>query len=141
MASIALLLLVFSGSVGVPLFTHTCLEEKVTIHTLFSASDHCDDMKAATPEKQHISCCEAPKQLVKDRCCSEEAKHLAMKFDFFEHWQTQAAIITQPFTDIHKYLPYTVLFSEDQEVLFATNTDPPPRSGREILHQICIWRL
>lgn len=141
LASIALLLLVFSGSIGAPLYTHTCLEEKVTIHTLFTASKHCDDLEAATYEKQHVSCCAAPKQLVKDNCCSEEAQHLAMKFGFFEHWQTQLALAPQLISDIVTYLPYTVVFPDEQEVLYATNSSPPPLSGRDILHRICIWRL
>ena len=140
-ASIALLLLVFSGSVGVPLYTHTCFEEKVTIRTFFTASEHCEDMASAPHHEAHSSCCAAPEQQVKDNCCSEEAKHLAMKFGFFEQWQLQLALAPQLIPEVTAILPYVLVFPDEREVLYATNSDPPPLSGKDILHRICIWRL
>lgn len=140
--SITLALLVFSGSIGAPLYSHTCSHDNVTIHTLFLSPDHCVEMDVQ-PVEQHASCCavKTPEQQVKEKCCSEQVTHLSMQFNFFEHWHMQAAIIPQFVPEITHYLPYTVLFSEDREVLYASNTDPPPLSGREILHRICIWRL
>jgi len=43
---------------------------------------------------------------------------------------------------ISRFLPFRLEFpAEEQVLLYASDTDPPPLSGRELLHRICIWRL
>jgi hypothetical protein len=144
--SIGLVLLFFFGSVGVPLFRHTCSMEDITIHTLFTSSDHCEETAPVVVEK---SCCKAEEQSVTTKneeraesgsCCSDDVKRLAMQFSFFEQWQL-TAIIPQGEISITAFLPYTSVFPREEQLLFAANSDPPTLSGRELLHSICILRL
>jgi len=140
--SIALVLLVFCGSVGIPLYQHTCQHEDITINTLFTASDHCESMDA--PEPVVNSCCasEAKEQVADDHCCTEDVTRLAMNFSFFVNWQMTAAIVPSAELQISRFLPFRLEFpAEEQVLLYASDTDPPPLSGRELLHRICIWRL
>ena len=139
--SIALVLLVFCGSVGIPLYQHTCLHEDITIHTLFTASDHCEAMHE--PEPSVPSCCaKEVKTIVEDdHCCTEDVSRLAMNFSFFVNWQLTAAIVPQPELNISRFLSFEPAFPAGEQLFCASDSDPPPLSGRELLHRICILRL
>jgi hypothetical protein len=129
--SIALVLLVFSGSVGVPLYQHTC-------------SDHCKAMEQAVQPERH-SCCAKPQpqkaQIKKETCCTENVTRLALSFNFFEHARQAVAAIPDTLLANARFLPYAPVFPTESRVLYASNSDPPPLSGREILRAICILRL
>jgi hypothetical protein len=143
--SIALVMLFFLGSVGVPLFRHTCSMEEITIHTLFTSSDHCEEMASVAAEK---SCCKEEQSVTANSeraesgsCCSDDVKRLAMQFGFFEQWQLTAITIPQGEISIAAFLPYSNVFPREEQLLFAANSDPPTLSGRDLLHSICILRL
>ena len=144
--SILSVLLVFFGSVGVPLYQHTCQHEDITINTLFTASDHCEAGHEAVVEKAH-DCCAAPEpetdqdQLADDSCCSEHVSRLAMSFNYFEQWQLVVAIIPAAAFSAEKYLPYAPSFPAESQIQYAANTDPPPLTGRQRLCANCILRL
>jgi hypothetical protein len=143
--SIALILLVFSGSVGIPLYQHTCTHENITIHTLFTASDHCEEMQSQPVEKDE--CCAkaarqaAAEQVEKEPCCKEDVTRLAMTFNYFEHVQLSVGILPPAIPSIEQILPYTSVFPAEDAVLFASNSDPPPLPGRERLCLNCVYRL
>jgi hypothetical protein len=144
--SIASVLLVFFGSVGIPLYQHTCLHEDITINTLFTASDHCEDGHEAVEETPD-DCCAVPEpaikqdQLSENHCCSEDISRLAMSFDYFEQWQLAMAVIPTTSLSVEKYLPYAPSFPTESQIQFAANTDPPALSGRQRLCANCILRL
>lgn len=144
--SIASVLLVFFGTVGVPLYQHTCLHEDITINTLFTASDHCEDGHE-DEEQQADDCCAVPEpkidheRLSENHCCSEDISRLAMSFDYFEQWQQAVAAIPAPVFSVEKYLLYAPAFPSESHIRFATNTDPPALSGRQRLCANCILRL
>ena len=142
--SIAIVLLVFFGSVGIPLYQHKCLHDDITIHTLFTGSDHCEVMQEEE-QPNAPDCCasKVKKQEVKeDHCCTEDVTRLALAFNFFENWQLQTAMIPQAELKIAQHLPYSTEFpAEKQVMLCVSDTDPPPLSGRDRLPVICIWRL
>ena len=135
-----LVLFVFLGSLGIPLYEHTCLHEKMSIKTLFKASDHC--AVKASDQHQHPTCCaKASKEVVKDECCTEEMTYLTMTFNFFEFTDTPISLLPQvPFTYTKEQLFSSILLS-NEIVLFATNPDPPSLSGKDLLPKNCIWRL
>lgn len=139
--SIALVLLVFCGSAGIPLYQHTCLHEDITINTLFTGSDHCK----ATHEPEQVieSCCggKTKEQLTDNHCCTEDVARLAMNFGFFENWQLTPAVIPQRELSIARFLPFQPVFPVEKSLLYASDKDPPSISGRERLHRICTWRL
>lgn len=144
--SIAIVLLVFFGSVGVPLYQHTCLHEDITIQTLFTASGHCEKGHETVAEKP-ADCCAAPEpsadrdEVGDTHCCTENVSHLAMSFNYFEQWQLAVAIVPQAAFSVEKYLPYVPSFPSESQIRYAANTDPPPLSGRERLCANCILRL
>ena len=144
--SIASVLLVFFGTVGVPLYQHTCLHEDITINTLFTASDHCEEGHEAM-EQQADDCCAVPEpEIARDQfsdkhCCSENVSRLAMSFDYFEQWQLAVAVIPAAAFSVEKYLPYAPSFPSESYIQYAANTDPPALSGRQRLCANCILRL
>lgn len=141
--SIALIVLVFSGSVGIPLYQHTCLHENITISTLFTGSDHCEEEHIEKQGRTVAPCCAIPseKQVTKDHCCSEEVTRLALPFNYIEQAQSLVYLAPEfPFPAAH-YLLYQIIIPAENRLLYAANSDPPPLSGRELLHINCVWRL
>lgn len=139
--SIGLLLLVFLGTVGVPLYRHTCLHDKVTINTLFMSSDHCDP-EHEQQEMQHEDCCKpVAETVVEDGCCSESMSMLAISFNFFEHVQLTPLLAPELVKNAAYYLSFVPETVEKERLLAFSNTDPPKPGGKELLTRICIWRI
>jgi hypothetical protein len=143
--SIALIVLIFSGSVGIPLYQHTCSHENITINTLFTASGHCDEMDAEPAAVD--DCCakaaaaKAKAQIEKEPCCKEDVTRLAMSFNYFEHAQLFAAVIPTVSLSIEQFLLYTSVFPAEDQLQYASNSDPPRISGRGLLCLNCMLRL
>jgi len=135
-----LVLFVFLGSLGVPLYEHTCLRERISTKTLFTTSDHC--AVKAQHEHQHPSCCaKAEQEVITNECCIEEMTFLTMTFHFFERADAPLFVLPQvPFSFINEPL-YRASFPSNEIAFFATNPDPPSCSGKELLPKHCIWRL
>lgn len=144
LVSIALGLLAFFGSAGIPLFQHTCTMEDVTIQTLFTSSDHCEEAPVEVETccaAEETAAAETHEHVKQEPCCTDDVKRLALQFNFFEHWQLSAATLPNAPLSIASYLPYTAVFPREEQLLFAANSDPPPLTGRERLCSICILRL
>jgi hypothetical protein len=145
--SISLIVIVFSGSVGIPLYRHTCSEENVTINTLFTTSDHCEEMEAPPVLEEHACCAHAEpvvnteKHIEKEPCCKEDMTRIALSFDYFSQWQLLVAIIPVMPSSIEQFLPYTTVFPSEEQLLYACDSDPPPIQGRERLCRNCVYRL
>lgn len=135
-----LVVFVFLGSLGVPLYEHTCLHEKTSIKTLFKASDHCAVKES--DQHQHPTCCaKKAKEVVKDECCTEEMTFLTMTFNFFEFTDTPISFLPSfPFS-VKKEQLFTSVLPSDETVLFDTNPDPPRSYGRTLLPKYSVWRL
>ncbi len=138
LVGIGLMILVFLGSIGIPIYRHSCSHEQITIQTLFTKSDHCDqDIEV------NDTCCEdnAADDAVDDRCCTDEIKRLSLAFDYVEssYYHHPVWTITYPL------LPQSCLTTEirfaHQPVLVAQFTEPPPKPLGERLPVNCSWRL
>lgn len=135
---IGLMVLVFLGSIGIPLYRHSCSHEQVTIQTLFTMSDHCEE--EAEEEK---SCCEKriPDEAVSDNCCSDEVQRLSLSFDYFEsaHYQYPVWIAQAPLLTEFQFTP-EIIYADEPIVVFQI-TKPPPKPLGERLPVNCCWRL
>ncbi|HLP56683.1 MAG TPA: hypothetical protein VK151_16720 [Fluviicola sp.] len=140
LVGIGLIALVFLGSIGIPLYRHSCSHEQITIQTLFTMSDHCE-AEAETED----SCCEKaiPEQSesVDDNCCTDEIKRLSLPFDYFEsaHYELPVWIAVIPKLSELRFVPESI--PSDESLIACQITEPPPKPLGERLPVNCCWRL
>jgi hypothetical protein len=122
-----LLSIVFIGTVGVRVFTHSCKEDGVFKTYFVNVNNHCEDKKAELPP-----CCQKEKKRQKD-CCHDETEVFKLKVDYVSFWDNfsfESILIpeNEQFIVIEHVVP------ADQEILQGSNSDPPPKlDGRQIL--------
>ncbi len=122
--------LLFVGTIGVPVFTHSCQKEGQFTSYFLPLNDHC--------EKEEISdlppCCKKEKE-EKDKkdCCNDETEVFKLKVDYVSFWKDfsfQSFVIPEnrSFSFDKKVVP------SEKQTLQSSNSDPPPKlCGREIL--------
>ncbi len=122
--------LLFVGTIGVPVFTHSCQKEGQFTSYFLPLNDHC--------EKEEISdlptCCKKEKE-EKDKkdCCNDETEVFKLKVDYVSFWNDfsfQSFVIPEnrSFSFDKKVVP------SEKQTLQSSNSDPPPKlCGREIL--------
>ncbi len=122
-----LLSIVFIGTVGVRVFTHSCKEDGVFKTYFVQVNNHCEDKKVELPP-----CCQKEKEKKKD-CCHDETEVFKLKVDYLSFWGGFSFdLITIP--EAEKFFFFEQIVPADQEILQASNSDPPPKlNGRQIL--------
>ena len=120
--------LLFVGTIGVPVFTHSCQKEGQFTSYFLPLNDHC--------EKEEISnlppCCKKEKKDTND-CCNDEAEVFKLKVDYVSFWNDFAFQSFQLTENQHFSFDKVIIPSETQ-TLQSSNSDPPPKlCGREIL--------
>lgn len=148
--SIAFLMVVLAGAIGVPFYQHTCLHEEKIIHTVFVASDHCEMMEHKQEQRIKPTCCQKTEQVISDEhsvskgdCCLDEVSHWRFScfFDRFTKFDPAkiAVIIPESFSGV---VHEPVLLGQQQnDIHLFSGNDPPPPSVLERLAIHCIWRL
>lgn len=133
------LLALFLGSVGVPMYEHYCSHEQVTIHTLFSESQHCD---SETVSHKDV-CCSAEKEQVVQRknCCSDELKNLSLTFNYFEQLKKDQTFYSVLVPQVLACFIEESTIPNPQNWRYPTVEDPPPLTVHERLPKISCWRL
>ncbi len=126
---IFLLSIVFVGTVGVRVFTHSCEEDGVYKTYFVQVNNHCEDKKVELPP-----CCQKEKEKKKKKdCCHDETEVFKLKTDYLSLWDDYSfESISIPET-LNFFLNDQIV-TVDEETLIASNTDPPPKlNGRQIL--------
>ena len=124
-----LLSIVFIGTVGVRVFTHSCKEDGVFKTYFVNVNNHCEDEKAEFPP-----CCQKEKEKKEKKdCCRDETEVFKLKVDYLSVWDVYSfESITIPEAD--KFFFFENIAPANQEILQAINSDPPPKlNGRQIL--------
>lgn len=129
----------FLGSLGIPMYEHYCAHEEITIHTLFSESEHCEP----EADSHKDTCCSKEKErtIQRKNCCSDELKNLSLTFNYFEKLQKESllfvGVIPEPPVLVFEQLTY---FNDDYRC-FPDVSDPPPPGVHERLALVGCWRL
>lgn len=139
-----LMFLILAGSIGVPVYQHTCLHEKKTINTLFVASNHC--------EQEHVQvevpkCCAkaikqtTPKESVEDNCCINEVDH--WHFSCFSDGKIPMPQLGVYLAELFQFPTIRASQSPVATQISATNfgNDPPPIKINDRLALLCVWRI
>lgn len=120
---------VFVGTIGVRVFTHSCEEDGVFKTYFVQANNHCKDEQKELPK-----CCQKEKTVKEKKdCCHDETEVFKLKLDYIALWddfsfESILIPLTQNFTIAKKPVPL------NQACLQACNSDPPPiLNGRQIL--------
>jgi hypothetical protein len=132
--------LLFLGSVGVPIYKHTCLHEQQTIRTFFLPSNHCSP--ESSPESIADACCEEPASTstLEEHCCVEDVSYFQFHSYSWEYnpLDFQLIALAEPLVHVDFTFEIIKLKASNQLLKFP---DPPPISGRERLISHCIWRI
>lgn len=131
--------LVMMGSIGIPLYKHTCLHESLTIRTVFIPSDHCETESCEVPKV--ASCCEAESKVIsKKHCCDDEVSALKLPLNYFEesNWSIFANAVLPQSSFNFEFLSNAC---EIKSPLIAFESNAPPLGVNERLSLFCIWRL
>lgn len=126
---IFLLSIVFVGTVGVRVFTHSCEEDGVFKTYFVQVNNHCEDKKVELPP-----CCQKEKeQKEKKDCCRDETQVFKLKVDYLSFWDDYS-IESVSIPETHNLFLNDQIVPVDEETIIASNTDPPPKlNGRQIL--------
>ena len=135
---IVFVVIILGGSLGIPVYQHTCLNENRSEQALFVNTTECHD-----DEEQHaeMACCQPEKapNTVDDGCCTDEVS--AYKISFFKQFQTefQFSPFDFPKTNALKIFNLSGIHVSDSEVLAFADLPPPKLLKRLALIQV--WRI
>ncbi len=121
--------LLFVGTIGVPVFTHTCQKEGKFTSYFLELNDHCENKVLSDLP----SCCQKVHESEKEDCCNDETEVFKLKVDYVFFWYDFSFQSFQ--TPENPYFSFDkVLIPSEQQTLQSCNSDPPPKlCGREIL--------
>ena len=124
-----LLSIVFIGTVGVRVFTHSCKEDGVFKTYFVQINNHCEDKKVEFPP-----CCQKEKEKKEKKdCCHDETEVFKLKVDYLSFWD-HYSFESISILETNKFFFNDQIVPVDEETLIACNTDPPPKlDGRQIL--------
>jgi hypothetical protein len=126
---IFLLSIVFVGTVGVRVFTHSCEEDGVFKTYFVQINNHCEDKKVELPP-----CCQKEKEKKEKKdCCRVETEVFKLKIDYLSFWDDYS-FESFSIPETNNFFFNDQIVPVDQEILIVSNTDPPPKlKGRKIL--------
>ncbi len=140
--AIGAVLIVLLGVFGIPVYTHTCLHEDLTIVSVFTPSDHCEEVACEEPN-QEASCCEQEKseeEEINGNCCADDLSDVRLHLSYFEEflvkWQ-----LAYPEPEIIAFTDFNDRKSAIKKSLGIVQTHAPPIDVGQYLPLICIWRL
>lgn len=138
--SLITVLIVLFGTIGIPVFRHTCLEENHTVQSLFVPSDHC---KSDPCEDEKVeSCCDLEIERAAEKdCCSDEVDSWRIPLSYFEYSDISlllTAVLPTKQSLFGQYIGYQLL---KEKVLIWRYETGPPLLVSERLPLICVWRL
>ena len=111
-------IVLFAGTIGWDVFTHTCEEDGVSVAYVINTIEHCDEHKEELPP-----CCQEEEE--EDDCCDDEVSYYNLKFDFFENIQLH---VFQVIYVLPHHFEIIDEIQKDESIAQYTNTDPPPIS-------------
>ena len=120
---LAVISMLFVGSVGLDVFKHICEDDGVSVAYVFNTIEHCDDHHEEVPP-----CCE---EKGNDDCCDDEVEYIQMKLDFFQDQENTSDYIQVDFQT--PIVVNEINFIRKSFVQSYSNTDPPPKRLSERL--------
>lgn len=143
---IAFVFIILAGSIGIPVYEHTCLEKNQTATTLFVSASNCHEQEEAAHEK--MPCCKEKKVAEtatsgsnakeKHDCCNDEVSAFKVGFYKLQHDDFQFTLCALP-VQPKWILQEVALVPETQDVLCFADLPPPRLQDRLALLQV--WRI
>lgn len=69
--------LLFTGAVGIDVFTHICKEDGIEKAFVINTIDHCESEQEDLPD-----CCQSDDHEDEDDCCDDEIQHYQVESDY-----------------------------------------------------------
>lgn len=129
-------LILFTGNIGIPVFTHACEEDGIFRSYFINTENHCENEQSSLPP-----CCESEED-EKDDCCHDETDIIQLKLDYSLTWNQ-----FQLDNFYYQVAEIKAVYANDfslLETVFTTNKgkDPPPKSwGKTLLIEQQVFRI
>lgn len=130
--------IILGGSLGIPVYQHTCLTENVSEQAFFVNTTVCHDSEE---NHEETSCCQPKKteKGVDDGCCKDQVS--AYKISFFKQFQTEFQFSTLDFGEpISSPVFDNSVHTPVKERIVAFADLPPPKLQKR-LALIQVWRI
>lgn len=123
-------IILFIGTVGVDVFSHTCKFDGTSVSYVFQPEEHCEEH---TNKVVVDACCISEvtdlQQSVSGDCCDDQYDRYQMNLDFSQEIQHFQFVIAPSRLEPFQFLPQTELLKIAQ--LFPTQNAPPPKKSLE----------
>ncbi len=131
------LILIIAGSVGVPVYQHTCNETKEVANAIFVNTTNCHE-----DEQKHeeMSCCTEKEVVTKDDCCSDEISSYQVSFYKSDQQKFVLELGILSNFDLTPVLSTEDGFSSETTTVLAFADLPPPKLSKR-LAQLQVWRI
>lgn len=131
------LILIVAGSIGVPVYQHTCNETSEVENAILVNTTNCHEDGHEDKEK---SCCSEKEAVSTDDCCTDEVS--AYKVSFFKSEQQKLFLdlAVLPDFNISSVLSTEDGFSVERSTVLAFSDLPPPKLSKR-LAQLQVWRI
>lgn len=137
-----LVVFVCLGTIGVPLYSHTCSHEAKVFQTLFTRSTHCSTAQIQDEkELQVAACCQkksVEKLLKKDDCCTDNVQLIQFHLPSIQK-ESNFAFVSFPVDLLRWNMFVPLLVSVEKK--YARIERPPPKLFTTDLSFLCIWRI
>jgi len=121
------ILFLFSGTVGVDIYMHTCQKDGTSVSLVFNAFEECEYPDEHLEEEE--GCCDSQKK--DDNCCDNEEDYFKIKLDFSQD-AYHFAFIAIP-QDLFQYSFYEFELPSTNEIIPTNYANPPPLDSRQLL--------
>lgn len=129
--SIFFMALLFTGAVGIDVFTHICKEDGIEKAFVINTIDHCESEQEDLPD-----CCQSDDHEDEDDCCDDEIEHYQVESDYSNSNSLDSPLINHPSAIRAFSFDISISVLDELMVFYVINSGPPPLLVSERLSRI-----
>lgn len=134
--SIFFMALLFTGAVGIDVFTHICKKDGIEQAFVINTIDHCESEQEDLPD-----CCQSLEDQDEDDCCDDEDDCCDDEMDHYKvdsDYSHSNSLLSPVVINVQALRSYTfdVLEFDEWLVVYAIDSGPPPLLVSERLSRI-----
>jgi hypothetical protein len=129
--SIFFMALLFTGAVGIDVFTHICKEDGIEQAFVINTIDHCESEQEDLPD-----CCQSDDHEDEDDCCDDEIQHYQVESDYSNSSSLDFPLTNHPSAIRRFSFDFSISVLDELMVFYGIDSGPPPLLVSERLSQI-----
>lgn len=123
--------LLFTGAVGIDVFTHICKEDGIEKAFVINTIDHCESEQEDLPD-----CCQSDDHDDEDDCCDDEIEHYQVESDYSNSSSLDFPLINHPSAIRAFSFDFSISVLDELMVFYGIDSGPPPLLVSERLSRI-----